>query len=86
MRIAHDQAGQPIEANAAAPSQAICPSCGGGVVLRSRAAVNDLQKTYFWRHAHLVDLNCSERRSPYRLAATPVLAHSSIVHQKGQNP
>lgn len=64
MKIANTPNGQPIEASPAAPREAICPYCGGKLILRSRRTMNNGKATYFWRHHSNMNSNCAARRRP----------------------
>ena len=64
MKIAQTQDGQTIEATATAPKQAICPRCGGRLVLRGRRIMGNDEKTYFWRHQRNQNRHCSARSHP----------------------
>jgi hypothetical protein len=64
MKVAQTVEGKQIIANPAAPPQAICPTCGGMLTLRSRRTMNNGQKTYFWRHRSNLNRYCSARNRP----------------------
>jgi hypothetical protein len=64
MKVAVDDTGSPVRAEAGAPKQALCPQCGGPMILRRRrggARPGDL--TYFWRHQDNTNLACCARFS-----------------------
>jgi DNA-directed RNA polymerase subunit RPC12/RpoP len=61
MKIALTPEGKQIEASAAAPAQAVCPHCGGVVLLRGRRVMGSDEKSYYWRHAPGSDPNCPAR-------------------------
>jgi hypothetical protein len=67
MDYAKNEAGQRVKAEAGAPKQALCPFCGGDVVLRSRRGYPQHDVTYFWRHRDNASLDCPTR-SAYKLA------------------
>ena len=56
----HPDTHQPIAAAADAPTQAICPHCGGQVTLRCRHRMNGTA-VYFWRHLDNHNRECSSR-------------------------
>jgi len=58
MKIALTPEGAPIEASPDAPAQAICPHCGGIVLLRGRKVMGSNQKSYYWRHVNNSNPNC----------------------------
>jgi len=61
MKVALNSDGTPIEASADAPKEAICPHCGGVVLLRGRRVMGNQAKSYYWRHAPGGDPNCPGR-------------------------
>jgi hypothetical protein len=62
MKTALDHTGSAIEARAGQPEQAICPHCGGVVVLRRRRRGRPQSGfTYFWRHRDHENSTCSAR-------------------------
>ena len=61
MKIALTPEGAPIEASPDAPDQAICPHCGGVVLLRGRKVMGGNQKSYYWRHTNNSDPDCPGR-------------------------
>ncbi len=64
MKTAQKINGQPVLASASAPHQAICPYCGGQVVLRQRQLMNQGGVVYYWRHRENHNLRCSGRTRP----------------------
>ena len=64
MKIAQTSEGQPIEASADAPKEAVCPCCGGRLLLRSRNVMGDGQRVYYWRHQGNQNRDCSARKRP----------------------
>ena len=64
MKYAQTVKGDPILATPEAPKEAICPSCGGTVTLRSRKTMNNGGKSYFWRHRNNKNPNCQARQRP----------------------
>jgi hypothetical protein len=62
MKTALDQNSSLVEAGVGQPEQAICPRCGGVVVLRRRCR-NHPQRgfTYFWRHQDHENSRCPAR-------------------------
>jgi hypothetical protein len=51
MERAIDETGSPVRAEAGAPGQALCPHCGGRMILRCRRrSSRPGDVTYFWRH------------------------------------
>ena len=56
----HPGTNQPITAVVGAPTQAICPHCGGQVTLRCRHRMNGTA-VYFWRHLDNHNRECSSR-------------------------
>ena len=64
MRLALDATGSPIEAQAGLPDQAICPQCGGVVILRQRRRGHQSDDViYFWRHQDRANAHCPARFS-----------------------
>lgn len=62
MKIALDRSGVPIEAAAGAPTQALCPQCGGVVILRQRTRSHlSGDVSYFWRHLDHDNTGCTAR-------------------------
>jgi hypothetical protein len=64
MKVAVDETGLPVRAEAGAPVQALCPLCGGPMILRRRqrsSGPGDV--TYFWRHQDNTNLHCHARFS-----------------------
>ncbi|MFN2190459.1 MAG: hypothetical protein ACK2T3_16975 [Candidatus Promineifilaceae bacterium] len=64
MKVACTASGEQITANPTAPRQAVCPVCGGTLILRSRKTMNNGQKTFFWRHRSNRNTHCSARNRP----------------------
>ena len=66
MKIAyHLDNQQPISACAAAPQRAVCPHCGGIVMLRQRQRM-DGERIYFWRHLDNRNRVCNGRSRPVK--------------------
>lgn len=61
MRTARDHTGCPLEAAPGAPEQAICPHCGGEVLLRRRRNHPPGDVVYFWRHRDHDNAGCPAR-------------------------
>jgi hypothetical protein len=62
MKIALDETGQNIQAEAEAPKIAICPYCGGQVSLRRRrSGYRPENFSYFWRHRDQANRDCPGR-------------------------
>lgn len=53
-----------VMADCNAPKVALCPQCGGEVILRSRRLMVSKELVYFWRHTNNDNLGCEGRRSP----------------------
>lgn len=66
MKIAYTTMDKPIPMPAAAdaPTQAVCPDCGGVVMRRCRRSM-DGKMTYFWRHRDNRDRRCRGRKRPF---------------------
>ena len=82
MRTARDHTGCPLEAAPGAPAQAICPHCGGVVILRRRSRSRlPSDVSHFWRHRDHENTGCparfavgariNKRDKPATQAATP---------------
>jgi hypothetical protein len=64
MKVAVDETGRPVRAEADAPWQALCPRCRGPVILRRRQRSDRPgDVTYFWRHQDNTNLDCQARSS-----------------------
>jgi hypothetical protein len=62
MKIAVDNAGELIQAEANTPLKARCPNCHGVVILRRRRRSRQPgDVTYFWRHENHNNPNCLAR-------------------------
>lgn len=61
MKQARLKNGQSVTASAQAPTQAICPICGGIVTLRHRHLMNHAGTTYYWRHLRNLNRDCRAR-------------------------
>jgi len=61
MKTALTPDGNPIEASADAPPEAICPYCRAVVTLRGRKLMGNGGKTYYWRHQQNSKLQCIKR-------------------------
>lgn len=62
MKIARTTEGKEILAAADAPEQAVCPFCGGVLVLRGRRTMNNGETVYYWRHLNNNNRQCSGRK------------------------
>lgn len=60
MKTAVNRVGEPIDADSADEDRAICPCCGGMVVLRRRRVMGN-QHVAYWRHRDNCDLSCPGR-------------------------
>jgi hypothetical protein len=64
MDVAVDETGSPVRAEAGAPKSALCPKCGGPMILRRRRrSSRPGDVTYFWRHQDNTNLDCRARFS-----------------------
>lgn len=62
MKTALAQDGSPIEAGTGVPEQAICPHCGGVVILRQRSRSHPPgHVSQFWRHRDHDNVGCPAR-------------------------
>ena len=62
MKEALDEGGAWVHANPHAPDQALCPSCGGVVILRQRRRSKQPgDVSYFWRHQDKSHIDCPGR-------------------------
>lgn len=50
MKTAVTSSGKPLVAAIGSPAKAICPKCGGLVILRVRRLMANSGNTYYWRH------------------------------------
>lgn len=50
MKTALNQQGNVVLASVSAPEHAVCPICGGPVMLRTRKLMANGGTIYFWRH------------------------------------
>ncbi len=64
MKVAQTIDGKQIVAAASAPTEAVCPMCGGKLTLRSRSTMNNGKRSYFWRHRSNHNRHCSARKRP----------------------
>jgi hypothetical protein len=64
MKTAQTVDGKTIIASKTAPKEAVCPYCGGILVLRSRRTMNGEKASYYWRHQNNKNPNCSGRARP----------------------
>jgi len=62
--VCSDKDGGRLVASDTAPKQAICPSCGGKVILRQRKLMNNSGTTYYWKHLGNLNRNCTARVRP----------------------
>jgi hypothetical protein len=61
MKVAqHPKNEQPVTASNHAPDKAICPHCGGMVMLRKRKCMSG-EYVYFWRHQDNQNRACNGR-------------------------
>ncbi|WP_420644006.1 hypothetical protein [Candidatus Leptofilum sp.] len=56
--------GTAVTASGNAPSEAICPECGGVLLLRRRRTMKKSVVAFYWRHASNQNLNCKARKRP----------------------
>jgi hypothetical protein len=64
MDWAVDDTGSPVRATAGAQGRALCPLCGGPMILRRRQRSDRPgDVTYFWRHQDNTNLDCQARSS-----------------------
>ena len=63
MKTAVSSYGKPVAASHSAPTEAICPKCGGAVMLRVRRLMANSGNSYYWRH--LDDDHPCERQKPF---------------------
>ena len=63
MKTAVSSSGKPLVAAYGAPTNAICPKCGGLVTLRVRRLMANSGDSYYWRH--LDDDHPCERQKPF---------------------
>ncbi len=61
MKLAQTLDGQEIRAAEGAEKLAICPYCGGKVVLRGRKVMGSSSKSYYWRHLDNQNTECPGR-------------------------
>ncbi|MCA9875836.1 MAG: hypothetical protein H6659_18805 [Ardenticatenaceae bacterium] len=64
MKTAKTTEGKEIVAAPDAPEEALCPYCGGIVVLRRRRTMNKGEVAYYYRHRSNHNTQCSARRRP----------------------
>ncbi len=63
MKTAVSSGGVSLAASGSAPATAICPTCGGAVILKARKLMANGGNTYYWRHAQ--DDHPCERQKPF---------------------
>ena len=63
MKDAYQRSSGTIEATADAPSRALCPKCGGVVLLRKRKLMNNAGSSYYWQHQRNANRQCGARWS-----------------------
>lgn len=51
MKTAVTANGKKLIASQASPEKAICPKCGGAVILKARKLMANAGNTYYWRHS-----------------------------------
>lgn len=61
MKIALLPDGVKVTADPEAPQEAVCPFCGGTVILRRRKLMNDAGYAYYWRHRDNEHRDCPGR-------------------------
>jgi hypothetical protein len=61
MKIAESATGERVNASSRAPHEAICPCCGGTVILRKRKKMGEDGETYYWRHVDSKNPHCPAR-------------------------
>lgn len=64
MKIAQTKEGQSVIATATAPLEAVCPHCGGVLVLRYRRTMGNEKLIYYWRHESNRNVQCRARQRP----------------------
>ncbi|MBK7896871.1 MAG: hypothetical protein WAS33_23995 [Candidatus Promineifilaceae bacterium] len=62
MKIAQLPDGTAVAASENAPLEAICPHCGGVLLLRQRRTMTKSVVAFFWRHADNQNLHCQARQ------------------------
>jgi len=73
MKIALDETGLKIQAEAGRPKVAICPFCGGQVTLRRRrSGYRSGVICYFWRRLDQANRNCPGRIQSF--------LHKRLIH------
>lgn len=63
MKTAVSSCGSIVAASQVAPTRAICPKCGGVVILRVRRLMANSGNTYYWKHVD--DNHPCERQKPF---------------------
>ena len=63
MKTAVSSNGAQLVAASGAPASAICPKCGGLVILRARRLMANSGNTYYWRHQD--DDHPCDRQKPF---------------------
>lgn len=63
MKTAVTSNGKPLVAAIGCPPRAICPKCGGSVILRTRRLMANAGDTYYWRHQD--DRHTCYRQKPF---------------------
>ncbi len=63
MKTAVSSNGAQLVAASGAPTSAICPKCGGLVILRVRRLMANSGNSYYWRHQD--DDHPCERQKPF---------------------
>jgi len=63
MKTAVSSCGHVVAASELAPIEAICPKCGGLVILRMRRLMANSGNSYYWRHVD--DHHPCHRQKPF---------------------
>ncbi|MCB9009712.1 MAG: hypothetical protein H6656_20495 [Ardenticatenaceae bacterium] len=66
MKVANLPDGTAVEATESAPQEAICPHCGGVLLLRQRRTMKKSVVAFYWRHSSNQNLNCTARKRHVR--------------------
>lgn len=63
MKTAVSSNGRKLVASRTSPNTAVCPKCGGTVILKSRRLMANAGNTYYWRHKD--NDHACERQKPF---------------------
>lgn len=66
MKTAVTSNGSRLVASQASPNSAVCPKCGGAVILKTRRLMANAGTTYYWRHEDN-DHSCTRQKPFMRL-------------------